>query len=370
LFDPVTRKVLIGFMVRARCRVAGMRILPLVFLGLAACGARTPLEVNGGDGGVDASFDAALPDAALSDGALSSNRICKPGEAPSIIASGQSHPYAIVVDTDRAYWTNTGVNGTNLGSVRSAPLLGGAALTLAMGEDAPRGIAIDDTSVYFARSQFGEIVRVPKTGGAIDVLAAHQDFPEGVALRDGTLYWTTSGTTLSGALTSLVPGGATTTLAAQLANPAGLFVDATHVYWVDQESRGSGPGQVLRVARVGGAPEVLASGIATPFAVVVRDGRVFWSANDSVGALDLGGPATVLAARQFFARGIAVDEGFVYWADAGAGTVNKTPVRGGTITTIASGESSPMGVAVDDSCVYWTSSGLNDGSGMVKRAPR
>lgn len=346
----------------------------LVDLAVAGCGARTPLEVGSGDAGNadgGASIDASHADApSTPDAAPSSNRICKTGEAPTVIAVGQSHPYAIVVDHDRAYWTNTGVNGTNFGSVRSAPLAGGTAVTLAPGEDAPRGIAIDDANVYFARSQFGEIARVPKAGGAITVLATHQDFPEGIALRDGTLFWTTSGTSFSGALTSLVPGGAPRALATQLGNPAGLFVDGTHVYWVDEESRGPGPGEVLRIPRAGGAPEVLASGQHSPFAIVVRDGRVYWSSNDAVTALDIGGAPTVLAAKQFFARGIAVDDAFVYWTNAGAGTVNKMPLRGGAITAIATGEASPMGVAIDDSCVYWTSSGVNDGNGVVKRAPR
>src|SRR5450631_3761378 len=111
-----------------------------VGLAVAGCGARTSLEVVAADdagsadgGGVR---DASPSDASsMPDATPSSNRICKAGEGTRVIATGQIHPYAIVVDTDHAYWTNTGVNGTNQGSVRSAPLAGGAALTLASGED-------------------------------------------------------------------------------------------------------------------------------------------------------------------------------------------------------------------------------------------
>lgn len=61
-----------------------------------------------------------------------------------------------------------------------------------------------------------------------------------------------------------------------------------------------------------------------------------------------------LASGQLKPHGIVIFDEYVYWTDAGKGTVSRVPVEGGTVTILASGGSQPEGIAVDQDCVYWT----------------
>ena len=62
-------------------------------------------------------------------------------------------------------------------------------------------------------------------------------------------------------------------LAGGLNNPAGIAVDATSVYWVDE-----GDGTVMKCAIAGcsGAPSVLAAGQTHPVAIAVDTQNVYW----------------------------------------------------------------------------------------------
>jgi hypothetical protein len=63
------------------------------------------------------------------------------------LASGQSSPYGVAVDSTSVYWTNSGV-GTSDGAVMKVPIGGGTPTTLASGPTS-FGIAVDATSVYW-----------------------------------------------------------------------------------------------------------------------------------------------------------------------------------------------------------------------------
>ena len=64
------------------------------------------------------------------------------------MASEQSAPAAVVVDSQNVYWTNYGKSSAD-GSVVEVALTGGAPVTLASGQPSPGGIAVDATSVYW-----------------------------------------------------------------------------------------------------------------------------------------------------------------------------------------------------------------------------
>ena len=105
--------------------------------------------------------------------------------------------------------------------------------------DNPAGIAVDATSVYWV-SQGGSIQKVPLAGGLPTLLAVE---PRRLAspstrplLLDGIL---------NGDVKSVpIAGGAVTLLASGQAKPLHIAVDATTVYWTNDD-----PGSLMKLAR-------------------------------------------------------------------------------------------------------------------------
>jgi hypothetical protein len=84
-------------------------------------------------------------------------RVGTDGTGENILASAQSLPRAVAVDTTHAYFTNEGE-----GTVKRVPVAGGALVTLASGQVQPWGIAVDDQFVYWAAKGAGTVLKVAK----------------------------------------------------------------------------------------------------------------------------------------------------------------------------------------------------------------
>jgi hypothetical protein len=81
-----------------------------------------------------------------------------------------------------------------------------------------------------------------------------------------------------------------------------------------------------------------------------------------------GGPLVTLASARNYARGIAVDQNNVYWAEELTnGLILQVPVGGGSVTTLASGQSMPSQIALDPTDVYWTTWDAANSIGTVSR---
>ena len=86
------------------------------------------------------------------------SRIGKSGGSAEIVAlSSDTGGYDIDMDTTHVYWTNF-----STGEVLRVSLQDSGIETLADGQGWPRGIALDDTSVYWAAQDDGRIMRLAK----------------------------------------------------------------------------------------------------------------------------------------------------------------------------------------------------------------
>ncbi|MBI5528710.1 MAG: hypothetical protein HY897_20465, partial [Deltaproteobacteria bacterium] len=98
---------------------------------------------------------------------------------PEVLATGLKNPYAPVADATHLYWVDS-----EAGAVTRLAKSGGAPEVFVGSLIAPRGIALDADTVYFATSTFGDaapkgtISKVGKGGGAPVELAGLQEVPE------------------------------------------------------------------------------------------------------------------------------------------------------------------------------------------------
>jgi hypothetical protein len=237
--------------------------------------ARDALTVDGQ--ATDApNIDATAPDGAMADAQIDA-AACP---APCVLATGLNHPFLMTSDANNVYWTEFGdTQGAANGSVKSCPIggcLSSGPHIYAQAQTNPRGIAVDGQNVYWGSATYGGVT------GAI---------------------WS-------------CPLAANTCSPTQLASagiPFGVAVDATYVYWVDNDDS-----TVHRVQKTGGSDMLLYDG----------------------------GPGTVSAPEQ-----CAVDNNFVYFTDSNSG-VYSVPIRGGPPFTIATGAGQATPITVDTSFVY------------------
>ena len=122
------------------------------------------------------------------------------GATPTAIARDQLHAWGILLDGERVYWTDYGLQGQD-GAVFSALKDGSDRRTLArtqvesIGAGGAPTVAVDETHVYWVESDYerGRVMRVRKGGSEITVLAADQKGPNGVAVDRCGVYWSNIG---------------------------------------------------------------------------------------------------------------------------------------------------------------------------------
>jgi hypothetical protein len=192
---------------------------------------------------------------------------------PSILASStnstiQNNPYRIVADAKTAFWTNevkkdTVVNMITGGAIMSCDLADPIPIAIATNEDLPRNLALGldrdmngaATKVYWANYvASGEVVQAERSGTTWTrtVVAAGQAQPYGIAVDATSIYWTNhaDGTVMK----APTAGGPAQTIAKGQDLPGAITTDATNVYWINEGAPGAKHSAIIKLSKMAPLP--------------------------------------------------------------------------------------------------------------------
>jgi sugar lactone lactonase YvrE len=296
------------------------------------------------------------------------------GGADTTLATGLTHPTAIVVDSSGDVFVGAGSAGivelpagggerTTLGTDGVSPaglavdsagnvfytdptggnvdeMVGGtgAPTTVVSALSEPIGVGVDDAGDLFVAggfSQEAQVLEVPAGGGDDKVLLS--GLPEATSVAVGSA----PGPFLPGppAVTGVVAGDGSATVAFKGSGEEGVSTPSAYTVTASDLSDASAPARTT-------------SGTVSPIAVsgLTNDNAYDFtvSATNSAGT---GVPSAVSAAETPFASSLPPDNVFV--SDTGNKRVVEAPATGGPLAVIGSGFDEPHGVAVDpDGNVY------------------
>jgi sugar lactone lactonase YvrE len=282
---------------------------------------------------------------------------------PFVLVSKQNDaaleaPWGIALDTSNVYFTVS--NWGNGGRVMRVSKSGSGLMTLTSGQKEPFDIAVDSAAVYFTDIGGGQVVRVPTGGGSATALATGQTNPVGISVDGANAYWSTYASSGSVRSVPKAGGGGVQNLATGQGSPRGTVADpgtSGFVYFAT-----AGNGLVKKVPKSGGSVTALTTGDDSPWNMTVDPSgqELFFTRFSPTGggvrrvaksASSTNSSVVVSASAPLY---LAVDETHAYFTIHNpTGSVRRAPRDGGSSETLATGIDKPTGIAVDATAVYW-----------------
>jgi hypothetical protein len=137
-------------------------------------------------------------------------------------------------------------------------------------------------------------------------------------------------------------------------DPAGVAVNASHVYWTD-----SGDGTVWEANLDGTNPQAIVTGQISPAGVAVNASHVYWTDSGAIWEANLDGssPQVIVTGQHDAGFGVAVDASRLYWTDTDGGAIWEANLDGTNPQAVVTGQLLPYGIAVggpQTGLMFWT----------------
>jgi hypothetical protein len=119
-------------------------------------------------------------------------RAAATGTAPQVLLTGISRPRGVAVDENSVFVVAAGNVSASDGTLYRVPKNGGVAVELATALHNPRELALDGLHVYFTSYGDGTVQRMSKdgvAGGTREVVATAQQFPIGIGVDGNYVFW-------------------------------------------------------------------------------------------------------------------------------------------------------------------------------------
>jgi hypothetical protein len=254
---------------------------------------------------------------------------------PTMLASGSWAGTAkLVVDATSVYWTASGlVLKCAVAGCNNQPTV----LWSAQGADQVTDIALDANNVYFSDSSTSQVLGCAVGGcngsptllwsSAMMVNPSSPNAPAGIAVDATTLYFSANG-----ALFTCGAGSCNATLKQLLVNqsPATqIAVDGTNVYFNSANSGATGLLLTCKKTDCGNGPTILVSGLTNALGIAIDAAALYFTelGNAGTSAQGVGRVAkcaiagcnnspTAIAGYVNAPVGVAVDGTYVYWTGA------------------------------------------------------
>jgi hypothetical protein len=266
---------------------------------------------------------------------------------PGTLATGLSYPVSVAVDDNYAYWIEA--SGKVLKRVSKS---GGAPTPLATTLSSFGQMVLDGNYLYYLDSGT-KVQKLLKSGGSPTTLATGSSFYDGITVQNNAVYWGASGVIYSVPIT----GGSATSVATSptsFQDIASIRVTNDVVYWSQTYYPAS-----LFAQPIGGSRTTLSSGVNVDPGLAIQDGFVYFAGSENIYRVPIGGGARqTLASGLNDAYDLALDATNIYWVEAGNptgtnGSVRQMPLTGGAIITLSTNLAQPVAIAIDSTNVYW-----------------
>jgi len=327
-------------------------------------------------------------------------QVPKSGGSAITLATTSQGIVSLAVIGGTIYWEEVGIGPASadgkVGSqIKKAPIAGGPVTVLVDGllnglilPPGPGwipaswhptgGIAVDDSTVFFADASFYQSYRVMKVstaGGSLTILVADttgdaSDFARDMVLDAGNIYWVDA----NSIKTLPKAGGSYHNLVSGVPSPVRLVRVAGNLYWLQALCCAhADTGSIHTIPTTGGTPVTLKAGLSSPGNMAGDASSLFWIEGGPIGGIEHFGSLSRMALDGSGATTLVesagggpfdVDDTYVYFGDGF--TLKRVPVGGGPVTRMAIGYSYITGVATDGAYVYWVE---DAGYSIVRRIP-